>query len=345
MLLTAEKHTPGILASAEVLQQPLGMPQLEAFLAELSVESQPDPEFWGEYPPQAVIIATSSNRKAQALQDALTILYGDGAGDHRPSFDQPLDYMMWLRGQYWNGNKAFPTGMQYLGLLKGVPILMQATDGESGAHGAQKNEAFNKLEDVRRHYQGCNVLVMGLDGEDEFVVSRRGKTRVKPQGKLAGREGYPFPANQREFSEQELKELERWFSSQVLRSLFAFTDEGSDAWLVSVTAVAAMDALDEHSAEATAVLPGQITRAELRAQLPHVEPQAPLGGLLQFVFLGEQRSGASADKKFQAWIESLPEAQRYQSFFELLTIIGVPMHAILEVIQTLIADRQVAFTQ
>lgn len=339
MSLTAEKHTPGILATAEVLQQPLGAHQLEAFLAELGVVPEPDQSFWGEYPPQAVIIATSSNRKAQALKDALTILYGEVAGDNRPSFDQPLEYMMWLRAQYWNGNKAFPTGMQYLGMLSGVPIIMQATDGESGAHGAQKNEAFNKLDDVRQHYAGCNVFVMGLDGEDEFVISRQGETHVTPQGKLSGKDQYPFPATQREFSTAELQTLESWFRHHVLKSLFDVADDPESAWLVSVTAVAAKDALDEHSAEATAVLPNQISQEELLTQLLHAEPQAPLGGLQQFVWFAEERTGHSADKNFQAWVDALPAQRRYQAFFELLTIIGVPMHAILEVIQTLIADR------
>lgn len=130
-------------------------------------------EFWGDDPPEEVIIATGSVRKAYQV---LMQLNGSGLKFLPPGAtkndgswlrDDPLELQAYFNKNINNGNKQLKR-KTLLGYLYGVPVFAAPQDGETASNSNPYEEAERKVKWLHKKggYKGKNVLIVSTDTVD-----------------------------------------------------------------------------------------------------------------------------------------------------------------------------------
>lgn len=144
-------------------------------------ELTPDPGFWPDNPPEEIIIATGSTRKALMLSVVLN-------GIEIP-LEHPMDYQDFIVNSVHNGDGSLGE-KTFLGEYNGVPVYAESAAAGETAGNNPKAEAVNKAFwlSEQPHYKGRNVLVVSTDTVDFLDVNGDGEVS-------AGEEGLGKPMN------------------------------------------------------------------------------------------------------------------------------------------------------
>lgn len=148
--------------------------------------SKEDNEFWSGEPPEEVIIATGSVRKALmmvAQMNDFSFKVYDKDGNFL-EITGPLELQRYFNDNIYNGNGSL-LEKTFLGYLYGVEFYAQPSKGETSSNEDPYQEAVNKVEDLYKFYQGRRVLIISTDTVDKPSASEF------PLGKPENDYGYP----------------------------------------------------------------------------------------------------------------------------------------------------------
>ncbi|MCC6711127.1 MAG: hypothetical protein IT416_02120 [Candidatus Pacebacteria bacterium] len=142
----------------------------------------PDQDFWGVEPPEEIIIATGSTRKAYMLSVVLNGL--------EVPLNHPMDFQDFMVHAIFNGDGSLKA-KTFLGEFHGVPVYAESAAAGETVGNNPKAEAVNKAFwlSEQPQYVGRHVLIISTDTVD--FVDRDGNGFVSP-----GEEGLGKPMNQ-----------------------------------------------------------------------------------------------------------------------------------------------------
>lgn len=140
--------------------------------------SQEDQEFWNNNPPEEIIIATGSIRKAimaiQLMQGFVFTYFDEKNPDKSDKLmDEPLELQVYFDQNIHNGDGHLKVGEKILlGYYHGVPVHVENGNGES-PNNDPIEQAEKKAVALARHYQtkGREVLIVSTDTVDRPDIS------------------------------------------------------------------------------------------------------------------------------------------------------------------------------
>ncbi|MBP7700735.1 hypothetical protein KA111_01575 [Candidatus Woesebacteria bacterium] len=145
-----------------------------------------DIEFWSGEPPEEVIIATGSVRKALmmvAQMNDFSFKVYDKAGNFL-EITGPLELQRYFNDNIYNGNGSLKE-KTFLGYLYGLEFYAEPSNGETSSNEDPYQEAVNKVEDLYEIYKGRKVLIVSTDTVDKPSSSKF------PLGKPENDFGFP----------------------------------------------------------------------------------------------------------------------------------------------------------
>lgn len=143
--------------------------------------SKEDLEFWNQKPPQEVILATGSIRKALMFSYQLYGFQFPGLNEGEVS-KEPFELETFFGKHIFNGNGALEE-KTLLGYLHGVSVYAQPSDGETSSNEPYP-EAVNKVQALADDYADQDVLIISTDTVDQPKGSQ-------PLGKPMNELGFP----------------------------------------------------------------------------------------------------------------------------------------------------------
>jgi hypothetical protein len=149
-------------------------------------ELQPDLDFWPENPPEEIVVATGSTRKAFMLSVVLN--------DLRVPLEHPMDYQDFIVHSVYNGDGSLKE-KTLLGEYHGVPVYAESAAAGETAGNSPKAEALNKAFwlSEQPQYKGKNVLIVSTDTVDFLDLDGNGSLSAGEEGlgKPMNHPGYP----------------------------------------------------------------------------------------------------------------------------------------------------------
>lgn len=131
-----------------------------------------DIDFWQGAPPQELIIATGSVRKAlMAIHLMKGLVFPEDKstqlGETYENFNQaPLSLHAYMDKYIYNGDGQLKSGQKiYLCSFKGVPVFAEYSNGETAGN-EPIEQARNKALDLAQKYEGQSVWILSTDTSD-----------------------------------------------------------------------------------------------------------------------------------------------------------------------------------
>lgn len=166
----------------ETTQQPL---------VERSIPPKVESSLWNNNPPEAVIFASNSFRKALQLYWALIVQYDV---QQWPEFAQHILFEpdkitdafsihRFFEERIHNGDGAVRHPFLVGYLPEGVPLLLCPTDGETSGNGDPVQESWNKINHITHLFKGRDVIVFSSDAVQAIRTSDKklGKPENRPE--------------------------------------------------------------------------------------------------------------------------------------------------------------------
>lgn len=209
------------------------LPQIGERSTEAASLSKEDREFWQGKPPEEIILATGSVRKAYMM---IYQLYGfvfvdnGNSGDlpstaegSLPTIEKPMDLQNYLERYIRNGDNHIPPGFKkLLGYYHGVPIYVENSAGET-ANNDPEEQAQRKAGVLVDKYkkEGRDVVVISTDTSQQNFLEGVDRELYSPEllGKPVNNPNYPNPGDFA--STQEYEQARRNFNESYWREHYA----------------------------------------------------------------------------------------------------------------------------
>lgn len=148
-----------------------------------------DQHFWGPFPPEGLIMTTSSLSRAQMLLDKINGLAFAAMNElqiqrqerdrnrhytktprfstkHAVRAENPAQYEQFVKRYVFNGNGQIKRGVGMVGYFHGVPVFFVPQTGETGSNADPIEQARLKVKSVLRKFAGSNFIIFGVDTVD-----------------------------------------------------------------------------------------------------------------------------------------------------------------------------------
>ncbi|MCB9813582.1 MAG: hypothetical protein H6772_04210 [Pseudomonadales bacterium] len=195
-------------------------------------------EFWNYNPPDQVVFATGSIRKAIMLICQINNFSFDVIKNGKLiSITNPLELLGYFNENVYNGNGSVKK-KTFLGYLFGVELYIHPGDGESDSNVSPADEAKKKAlflyQDPELGYQGQNILIFGSDTVD------LPSSAEEPMGKPENEKGnnHPFPQSQDFDNDADYQSAIRLYLEEWKMRFYTFSEV-----IIHTNAIAILDSL------------------------------------------------------------------------------------------------------
>ncbi|NCO12203.1 MAG: hypothetical protein COZ34_03550 [Candidatus Pacebacteria bacterium CG_4_10_14_3_um_filter_34_15] len=156
--------------------------------------SKEDLTFWNNNPPEQVVFATGSIRKAIMLISEIDNFSFKVIEDGKlKQISDPLDLLKYFNENVYNGNGSVKV-KTFLGYLFGVELYIHPGEGESSSNEFPLEEAKNKAsylyEEEANGYKGRDILIFSSDTVDKPDAAKLPLGKPENENEESG---FPFP--------------------------------------------------------------------------------------------------------------------------------------------------------